>query len=145
MMKEKEAAEKLKARVDDWQSYLGKAENPWAALFPDSPARESAAPQRPSATVESPPLPPPTVHQPGREETPLIVEQVAPAAVAPVQPGPLAATGAGSQSAPRATVVEVLPPETKIQQSPRPPKKSASDFRRHTEARLHSVLFGEEA
>ena len=96
-MIDKDSATKLKERVTDWQSYLGRAENQWAAPPDSAPSVPFAdsGPVTPSAEAE------PIASDP--QSTQPTIEVSAPAQEISIAP---------STRPSAATVVEVLPPDT---------------------------------
>jgi hypothetical protein len=130
-MTNNDPADKLRARVQDWQSYLGKSEHPWGSAPssdapsapPSEPVPSAPAPQQESAHAEQA-AKPVAVAEP-------VVEVIPPQQNEPQKPRV------------HHTVVEVIQPEPATRPYDIGPGKKRNSHRALEEAELKGVLFSD--
>ena len=130
-MNNNDPADKLRARVQDWQSYLGKSENPWG----NAPSAE-APPAPPSQPAPSAPAPQPESAHAEQAAKPVAVAEPVIEVIPPQDNKP---------QKPRDPhpVVEVIPPEPATRPYDMGPAKKRNSRRALEEAELKGVLFSD--
>lgn len=132
-MSNNDTADKLRAKVEDWQSYLGKSESPWSSV---------PQPETPAAPVSpSPPQPsePDSVYSPPAARPVAVAELESEPVIEVLPPEPLE-----NEALPQShTVVEVIPPEPTTRPYDMGTAKKRNGRRAFDEAELKGVLFSD--
>ena len=130
-MTDKQAASKLKERVSDWQSYLGRSENWLNEPTPPAPAAELRV--EPSPRVHEP-----IAAHPGPQPVP--ASAAAPAIEVVAAEPPAMSHDPGRTFG---AVVEVLPPDEHPRYQNSPPRRVRTVRKNLSEADLKGVLFND--